>query len=1432
MGTNQNNDFPENKHNNNLKGKGTENEEKQGTVYSDIIIPPYTIRGSKQLKDIKNEEPSIKIQSKQEQVEKIITEFLSSGDEEDKDESETGPVSVRMAICKKEESGAEEKANIAQNNPSLLEVAKETVSSVIDNAKLEVMKINQQKGKDKMREQEIKSGNDGAIGLRNLLSNTSSNEDSSIDQKQTYKKEGEKLSMSKVPNKQKEVEAMITEFLQSDDEEENENIEAVTVEMAICKKETESSTLSKIVPSPVELENHRTVDKNGDGALNLRSSLIKEKQDSRHDAHGIDYINKTGHLKIKIFEAKDLKNIEIIGKSDPYVSIQYEGEIVRSETKKNTLNPSWNWETSVDLKDFCSDLILTIFDSDEIGKDQKMGSIIFKKESMKNYIADQPIWLSFTDDKPGQVLVFFELIDKPESKLPKGNMKQGLKDDIALRSEDNEEQNKITTNENQVPSKGNEVNSKDIQRAGTLKKGGNVDNKHNMDLENQIINDKSEDSNQTSKGASGLRNLLNEEDKLGSMDDKVLTIEIAKHVDPRKDKDDNVPDQIAKPGQNEGARGLRDILSEGDKDNSRNVQESKNGSEKPLDPKIDTKIDIPEKSSNAESLDALPKSETSSKQQKLGDGADHLRNILDHKKEIPKTENEHDKLKVAPSQRIKKDNDKQDASKTKDGAEVILNNETSMSVEDEYGSEKDLKSKTGKYTREDKKDIEPTDEVLESQADKTKGDVQAKSNEGAEGLKEIHKRQTDSNETVKLEQEHIFKETATFEGTVGLRKILIKKDKVGAPNWTEGKNQETSISVNDGYLAEKETSNEGKDSKEAKEETKPDEGKSSEETDTKESKEETELSGIAIRADEGAEGVREILGQPKDNENAGKIEKENVPENTARHEGAVGLRKILNEKENDKTVDKNISHSNKQGITQINVDSDHIEDTNRENNEAENGLTNLKNMTDLIRIKLDNKSNQRRSEPGTRYSFSTITEVKTFQSTEEIKETIAGDLLKTRSAIKKRRTVIIQETIVMIVESVSNWLDKVEYRISTVKKIKTVNQKKQELKSIKEEIEVIEETVDELVEVTEMAVEVIDDESKVTITSCVSCLNDQVKVVKLYHQQSEDELSDSEEKWEEYVEGIKTIERLIKDLRSEVDKLGKNDNISEEKVDTLEQYQMMNKGHMNKVVYLMATGKGLTDQLPENQIPEQVYTIYEKAKMIDTAIQNEKEETINLILSKDEYENTLAEYREIVDVAEDFLKYKLAVLDLSHFNEEIVRQKKFFLNLSHCMQVLDSLEANFSEQTKQHYSAVYEDLHKRSKQIIENSARYINDLDETLSSWSTINSEISALKSELEIVKTRISNFDSCTTYNYLEQLENCKRYELQLEALRIKSIIFQEKSEQLQQNISSPALNNLFTELNYEIPNMLDVINKDIEKYKSFRTLWKEYEDIQTTIQ
>merc|ERR1712083_880738 len=149
-----------------------------------------------------------------------------------------------------------------------------------------------------------------------------------------------------------------------------------------------------------------------------------------------------------------------------------------------------------------------------------------------------------------------------------------------------------------------------------------------------------------------------------------------------------------------------------------------------------------------------------------------------------------------------------------------------------------------------------------------------------------------------------------------------------------------------------------------------------------------------------------------------------------------------------------VCHSNKDGVTTIEIVDNNVEkrsdhDNSNEKAEEDLSLDNLRNMTGLIKRKLNDKSSGPSQSDKSKYSFSSVTHVKTFQSTKEIRETIQGDISRTRSAIKKKKIIIVQQTIVTIVESVSNWLDKVEYRISTVKKIKTVNQKKEELKSIK-----------------------------------------------------------------------------------------------------------------------------------------------------------------------------------------------------------------------------------------------------------------------------------------------------------------------------------------------------------------------------------------------
>ena len=98
------------------------------------------------------------------------------------------------------------------------------------------------------------------------------------------------------------------------------------------------------------------------------------------------------------------------------------------------------------------------------------------------------------------------------------------------------------------------------------------------------------------------------------------------------------------------------------------------------------------------------------------------------------------------------------------------------------------------------------------------------------------------------------------------------------------------------------------------------------------------------------------------------------------------------------------------------------------------------------------------------------------------------------------------------------------------------------------------------------------------------------------------------------------------------------------------------------------------------QVPDEIFSLYERVTKLDSAIQRDKDDTIKLIISRDEYEQTLVEYGDIICAADRFLAAKVRALDLTSLSEEIARQKKFFVNLAHCLQVLASLEEQFSPQ--------------------------------------------------------------------------------------------------------------------------------------------------------
>ena len=494
--------------------------------------------------------------------------------------------------------------------------------------------------------------------------------------------------------------------------------------------------------------------------------------------------------------------------------------------------------------------------------------------------------------------------------------------------------------------------------------------------------------------------------------------------------------------------------------------------------------------------------------------------------------------------------------------------------------------------------------------------------------------------------------------------------------------------------------------------------------------------------------------------------------------------------------------------------------------EEQEALAKLKFMTDVIKQRM-------KSIPKGEYeNVYTRTEMKTFESFEEVKSNVSNGLNDVKISIKRKKVTIVQKTIITVVETVSKWLDNVEYKILKVKKISSIQKKKQELKNIKNEIEVIEETVDELVEVTEMAVEIFNDEAKVTISSCVNSLKDQVRVVKLFHQKSEEELEETETHWDEFMEGVKMVESLVKDLQKTIEDLKVKDEASEESVNTLSELETSTRGHRNKLSYLIMTAKGLVNDLPENEIPENLFTLFSDSKDIESGIQTDKEKIIGLILSKQEYEETLNEFEDIFNIAESFFVDNFSVLDFQHLNDELMRRKKFFLNLSHCLQILDSNKEKLGKELKEFYSDKHQSINSRGKSILRKGSEHIHYLDMIVNKWSIIEKR----KEEIDKVLDRISyDFNlstSITSEEVARRLSILTENNLTLKVLKCDLDNLKKEIMNIRQVVDSPTLGNILDSTNNQILMLSSVYQQRIYYLVEFLKCWTRYETILVTIQ
>ena len=88
------------------------------------------------------------------------------------------------------------------------------------------------------------------------------------------------------------------------------------------------------------------------------------------------YITPIGFMRFHFQSAKDLRNVETMGKSDPYVRVLLSGiEKGKTVTFQNNLNPEWDEVVYVPVHNAREKLTLEVMDSENIGKDRSLGLV-------------------------------------------------------------------------------------------------------------------------------------------------------------------------------------------------------------------------------------------------------------------------------------------------------------------------------------------------------------------------------------------------------------------------------------------------------------------------------------------------------------------------------------------------------------------------------------------------------------------------------------------------------------------------------------------------------------------------------------------------------------------------------------------------------------------------------------------------------------------------------------------------------------------------------------------------------------------------------------------------------------------------------------------------------------------------------------------------